>query len=94
MYVSYLIYQAERPRSAAERRAEDINRGELAKALSGLLRRRRRTAPAAPSAPVAPVSPVAPACADRPALTLVKRAVPSAAPAAQVPVQRDNRTAC
>jgi hypothetical protein len=49
MHIAYLIYQAERPRSAAERRTEDIYRGELAKSLSRVLRGRgqARQAPAA-----------------------------------------------
>jgi len=41
MNVGYLIHQAERPVSVAERRAADIRRGELALALSRLLRRNR-----------------------------------------------------
>jgi hypothetical protein len=41
MNISYLIYQAERPVSRAEQRAIDIERGEFARAVSGLRRRNR-----------------------------------------------------
>jgi hypothetical protein len=41
MNVGYLVHQAERPTSEEERRAADIRRGELALALSRLLRRNR-----------------------------------------------------
>jgi hypothetical protein len=41
MNVGYLVHQAERPMSVEERRAADIRRGELALALSRLLRRNR-----------------------------------------------------
>jgi hypothetical protein len=41
MNVGYLIHQAERPMSAEEQRAADVRRGELALALSRLLRRNR-----------------------------------------------------
>ena len=83
MHIAYLIYQAERPRSAAERRTEDINRGELAKSLSRVLHGR---GPARPGAPAAPVT------AERPALTVIKGT--TAVPAACVPAQRDGRSAC
>jgi hypothetical protein len=39
MNIGYLIYQAERQQSAAERRAEDVRRGELARAITQLVRR-------------------------------------------------------
>ena len=54
MNIAYLIYQAERPRTATELRDEAIRNGELAKALSDLLhgrRRVRRPAEARPSYP-------------------------------------------
>lgn len=60
MNIAYLIYQAERPRSAAELRDEATRNGEFAKALSGVLRGLRRTGRT--------VSPA------RPALTLVRGA--------------------
>ena len=41
MNVGYLIHQAERPLSVGERREADARRGELALALSRLLRRNR-----------------------------------------------------
>ena len=41
MNVGYLVHQAERPMSAEERRAADVRHGELALALSRLLRRNR-----------------------------------------------------
>lgn len=43
MNISYLIYQAERPKTAPERRDEAIRSGEFAMALSRLLPRRRRS---------------------------------------------------
>jgi hypothetical protein len=36
MNISYLIYQAERPRSAAEQREADVQAGELAAAVARL----------------------------------------------------------
>ncbi len=41
MYISYLIYQAERPKTELERRDEATRGGEFAMALSRLLPRRR-----------------------------------------------------
>ena len=41
MNVGYLIHQAQRPLSVRERREADTRRGELALALSRLLRRNR-----------------------------------------------------
>ena len=58
MYPGYLIYQAERQLSDAERREADRQRGEIAQALAGLFHR-RRAKPAASR-------PQCPACA-RPA---------------------------
>ena len=55
MNLGYLIYQAERPRTAAELRDEAVRSGELAKALSDVLhglRRVRRPAHARPAHPV------------------------------------------
>ncbi len=50
MTVSYLIYQAERPKTALERRDEAVRSGELARALSRLLpRRRSRVSQAGPA---------------------------------------------
>jgi hypothetical protein len=40
--ISYLIYQAERPRSAAEQREADVRTGELAAMVARLGRSRRR----------------------------------------------------
>ncbi|HEY6497330.1 MAG TPA: hypothetical protein VIZ43_28975 [Trebonia sp.] len=42
--ISYLIYQAERPRSAAEQREADVRAGELAAAVARLGRSRRHSA--------------------------------------------------
>jgi hypothetical protein len=42
MNISYLLYQAERPRSAAEQRQIDAQAGELAAAIAGLGRAGRR----------------------------------------------------
>jgi hypothetical protein len=44
MNISYLIYQAERPRSAAEQREADVRAGELAAAVTRLGRSLRRSA--------------------------------------------------
>jgi hypothetical protein len=82
MNIGYLIYQAERPRTAAERRADDVRRGELAKALSQVLRGRRRDA-----APVQPVQPV------RPALALVREPAVSTAGTAPTSCACECRTA-
>jgi hypothetical protein len=45
MNIAYLIYQAERTPSAAEQRAIDTHRGELASGLAQLLHRRPAAAP-------------------------------------------------
>jgi hypothetical protein len=42
MNISYLIYQAERPRSAAEQREADVHAGEIAAAFAQLGRAGRR----------------------------------------------------
>ena len=42
MNISYLLYQAERTRSAAEQREVDAQAGELAAAIAGLARAGRR----------------------------------------------------
>jgi len=42
MNISYLLYQAERPRSAAEQREADVQAGELAAAFARLGRAGRR----------------------------------------------------
>jgi hypothetical protein len=39
MYQSYMLYQAERPRSAREQREEDIRAGQLAAGFARLWRR-------------------------------------------------------
>lgn len=52
-----MIYQAERPVSRAEQHAADTQRGELAAALSRLLRRNRTARPATTLTPVTPVTP-------------------------------------
>ena len=44
MNISYLLYQAERTRSAAEQRESDAHAGELAAAVAGLGRAGRRAA--------------------------------------------------
>jgi len=44
MNISYLLYQAERTRSAAEQREIDAQAGELAAAVAGLGRAGRRAA--------------------------------------------------
>jgi hypothetical protein len=43
MNISYLLYQAERPRSAAEQREADARAGELAAAIARRGRSARRT---------------------------------------------------
>lgn len=43
MNISYLIYQAERPRSVAEQREADVRAGELAAAVTRLGRSLRRS---------------------------------------------------
>jgi hypothetical protein len=45
MNFGYTLYQAERTMSRAERRAVDIQRGEMAAALSRLRRRNRQRGP-------------------------------------------------
>lgn len=42
MNISYLLYQAERPRSAAEQREADVQAGEIAAAFAQLGRAGRR----------------------------------------------------
>jgi hypothetical protein len=76
--IAYMIYQAERPRTAAERRAEAARSGELAKAISHVLRG-RRDAGAAQSA--------------GPALTLVREDAASAASQTRTPCTWDTRRA-
>jgi hypothetical protein len=44
MYISYLIYQVERPKSMAEQREADARAGEMAAALARLGRSLRRSA--------------------------------------------------
>jgi hypothetical protein len=78
MNITYLMYQAERPRTAAERRADAVRSGELAKALSQVFRGRRDAAPAH---------------SVRPALTLVKETAATAPGAAQTSCACECRTA-
>jgi hypothetical protein len=53
MNLTYLIYQAERRRSAAEQRAEDARRGEFVMTLTRLLHGRRVNPAAAVAATAA-----------------------------------------
>jgi hypothetical protein len=62
MSFGYMIYQAERTMSRAEQRAADTRRGELAAALSCLLRRNRKAMPATRVNPATALCPV-PDCA-------------------------------
>jgi hypothetical protein len=48
MNTAYLIYQAERPKTAAEQRQIDRSHGELAKSLARLLRPAARPRPLSP----------------------------------------------
>ena len=89
MNLTYLMYQAERPRSAAEQRAEDTRRGELAMALTRVLRGRRRVSPAAVAAPAVPV-----AVAARPALTVLSGTAATVVPAPRPAPACETRTAC
>lgn len=80
MNITTLVHEAERPRTAAERRDEAVRSGELAMALSRFLhgwRARRATA-----------------TAPRPALTLVRDIVPAQPDRAMVPDSRECRPAC
>jgi hypothetical protein len=63
MNFGYTIYQAERPMSRAEQRAADTQRGELAAALSRLLRRNRKPTPATVASPVTMAHSPVPDCA-------------------------------
>ena len=62
MNFGYMIYQAERTMSRAEQHAADTQRGELAAALSRLLRRNRTARPATTVSPAAAL-PTIPDCA-------------------------------
>jgi hypothetical protein len=62
MSFGYMIYQAERPMSRAEQHAADTQRGELAAALSRLLRRNRKARPATTLTPETAL-PAVPDCA-------------------------------
>jgi hypothetical protein len=84
MNMTYLMYQAERPRTAAERRADAVRAGELAKALSQVFRGRRDAAPANAAHAAHPV---------RPALTLVKETAGSAPGTAHTPCTCERRAA-
>lgn len=59
MNFGYTLYQAERTMSRAEQRAVDTRRGELAAALSRLLRRNRQPGPVTTAA----THPAVPGCA-------------------------------
>jgi hypothetical protein len=65
MNIGYTIYQAERTMSPAEQRAVDTQRGELAAALSRLLRRNRKAGSASPATTLIPQAahPAVPGCA-------------------------------
>ena len=89
MNIAYLLYQAERPRTAAERRADAVRAGELAKAVSQVFRGRRDAVTAHPASSELPARPARPA---RPALTLV-REVASAPGTAHTPCACECRTA-
>jgi hypothetical protein len=89
MNFTYLMYQAERPRTAAERRADAVRAGELAKAVSQVFRGRRDAVTAHPASSELPARPARPA---RPALTLV-REVASAPGTAHTPCACECRTA-
>jgi hypothetical protein len=82
MNITTLVYQAERPRTAAERRDEAVRSGELAMALSRFLRGWR----ADPA--------TATAIAPRPALALVRGSVPAQPDRTRVPDSRECRPAC
>jgi hypothetical protein len=84
MNITYLMYQAERPRTAAERRADAVRTGELAKALSQVFRGRRDVVAARPAHPAHPA---------RPALTLVREAAVSAPETANPSCACECRTA-
>jgi len=84
MNITYLMYQAERPRTAAERRADAVRTGELAKALSEVFRGRRDAVAAHPAHPAHPA---------RPALTLVREAGVSAPDTAHTSCACECRTA-
>ena len=87
MNITYLMYQAERPRTAAERRADAVRTGELAKALSQVFRGRRDAVAAHPAQPAKPAHPA------RPALTLVREAAVSAPDTANPSCACECRTA-
>jgi hypothetical protein len=80
MNITYLVHQAERPRTPAERRGEAVRSGELAMALSRVLRGRRHAGGAGRAA--------------RPTLTLVRKTVPAQPGPGQVPDSRECRPAC
>jgi hypothetical protein len=86
MNIAYLMYQAERPRTAAERRADAARAGELAKALSQVFRGRRHALTAHPAVTTEPAR-------VRPALTLVRETAASAPGTAHTPCACECRTA-
>jgi hypothetical protein len=98
MNITTLVHQAERPRTAADRRDEAVRSGELAMALSRVLRGWRhargagQTAQSAQSAQSA--QPTHSAQSARPALTLVRDGVPAQPGPAEVPDSRECRPAC
>jgi hypothetical protein len=89
MNITTLVHQAERPRTAADRRDEAIRSGELAMALSRVLRGWRHARGAGQTAQSAQSAQSA-----RPALTLVRDGVPAQRGPAQVPDSRECRPAC
>jgi hypothetical protein len=56
MYFAYAVIQAERPKSVAEQRADDLRRGELAHAISRLLHRSRTAAAPVSLVPTQPLT--------------------------------------
>jgi hypothetical protein len=88
--ITYLMYQAERPRTAAERRADAVRAGELAKALSQVFRGRRDAVAAPPAHPAHPAHPAPPA---RPALTVVRETAATAPGTAHTSCACECRTA-
>jgi hypothetical protein len=85
MNITTLVHQAERPRTAAQRRDEAVRSGEIAMVLSRMLRGRRHAAR---------LRAAAPASSGLPALRLVRESVPAQPGPAQAPDSRECRPAC
>lgn len=86
--ITYLVHQAERPRTAAERRDEAVRSGELAMALSRVLRGRRHAGRVSATASVSSAQPA------RPTLRLIRDSIPAQPGPAEVPDSRECRPAC